>query len=157
MIGLRFVQVKANNAFVIIIVIRWVLIQGVSIFKSIRLWSIVYTSPVQFCLSFQRKVINCNMSTISERLPKRPWTTAKLSLTKSHHLQKVYLQFWELKSPKMSTKGKYRVCCSSYTRVAELGSLSSGAKMAMKIFVKCVFTIFAPTASFLQVIANLQN
>ena len=28
-------------------------------------------------------------------------------------------------------------------RVAELGSLSLGAKMAMKIFVKCVFTIFA--------------
>ena len=27
-------------------------------------------------------------------------------------------------------------------RVAELGSLSSGAKMAMKIFVKRVFTIF---------------
>ena len=28
-------------------------------------------------------------------------------------------------------------------RVAELGSLSSGAKMAMKIFVRRVFTIFA--------------
>ena len=28
------------------------------------------------------------------------------------------------------------------SRVAELGSLSSGAKMAMKIFVKRVFTIF---------------
>ena len=43
------------------------------------------------------------------------------------------------------------------TRVAELGSLSSGAKMAMKIFVKRVFTIFASNASFLRVIANLQN
>ena len=42
-------------------------------------------------------------------------------------------------------------------RVAELGSLSSGAKMAMKIFVKCVFTTFASNASFLRVIANLQN
>ena len=42
-------------------------------------------------------------------------------------------------------------------RVAELGSLSSGAKMAMKIFVKCVFTIFAANASFLRVIANLQT
>ena len=42
-------------------------------------------------------------------------------------------------------------------RVAELGSLSSGAKMAMKIFVKRVFTIFASNASFLRVIANLQN
>ena len=41
------------------------------------------------------------------------------------------------------------------TRVAELGSLSSGAKMAMKIYVKCVFTIFATNASFLRVIANL--
>ena len=41
-------------------------------------------------------------------------------------------------------------------RVAELGSLSSGAKMAMKIFVKRVFTIFATNASFLRVIANLQ-
>ena len=32
-------------------------------------------------------------------------------------------------------------------RVAELGSLSSGAKMAMEIFVKRVFTIFASNAS----------
>ena len=42
-------------------------------------------------------------------------------------------------------------------RVAELGSLSSGAKMALKIFVNCIFTIFASNASFLRVIANLQN
>ena len=44
--------------------------------------------------------------------------------------------------------------CKPRARVAELGSLSSGAKIAMKIFVKRVFTIFA---SFLRVIANLQN
>ena len=36
--------------------------------------------------------------------------------------------------------GQYTLLVS---RVAELGSLSSGAKMAMKIFVKRVFTIFA--------------
>ena len=42
-------------------------------------------------------------------------------------------------------------------RVAELGSLSSGAKMAMKIFVKRIFTIFPSNALFLHVIANLQN
>ena len=41
-------------------------------------------------------------------------------------------------------------------RVAELGSLSSGAKRAMKVVVKRVFTIFATNASFLRVIANLQ-
>ena len=41
-------------------------------------------------------------------------------------------------------------------RVAELGSLSLGAKMALEIFVKRVFTIFATNASFLRVIANLQ-
>ena len=34
------------------------------------------------------------------------------------------------------------------TRVAELGSLSSGAKMAMKIFVKRIFTIFPTMRSF---------
>ena len=44
-----------------------------------------------------------------------------------------------------------------HIRVAELGSLSSRAKMAMKIFVKRVFTIFASNALFLRVIANLQN
>ena len=44
----------------------------------------------------------------------------------------------------------------SSIRVAELGSLSSGAKMATKIFVKRVFIIFATKASFLRVIANLQ-
>ena len=43
-----------------------------------------------------------------------------------------------------------------YIRVAELGSLSSGAKMAVKIFVKRIFTIFATKASFLRVIVNLQ-
>ena len=42
------------------------------------------------------------------------------------------------------------------SRVAELDSLSSGAKMAMKIFVKRVFKIFATKASFWRVIANLQ-
>ena len=42
-------------------------------------------------------------------------------------------------------------------RVAELGSLASGAKLAMKIFVKRVFTTSASNASFLGVIANLQN
>ena len=41
-------------------------------------------------------------------------------------------------------------------RVAEVGSLSLGAKMAMQIFVKRVFTIFATNASFLCAIANLQ-
>ena len=43
------------------------------------------------------------------------------------------------------------------SRVAELGSVSSGAKMEMKMFVKRVFTIFASNASFLRVIASLQN
>ena len=42
-------------------------------------------------------------------------------------------------------------------RVAELGSLSSGAKMALKIFVKRVLIIFASNALFLRVIANLQD
>ena len=41
-------------------------------------------------------------------------------------------------------------------RVAGLGRLSAGEKMAMKPFVKRVFTIFATNASFLRVIANLQ-
>ena len=41
-------------------------------------------------------------------------------------------------------------------RVAELGSLSSGAKRAKKVFVKRIFTIFATNASFLHVITNLQ-
>ena len=41
-------------------------------------------------------------------------------------------------------------------RVEEFGSLSPGTKMAMKIFVKRVFTTFATTASFLRLIANLQ-
>ena len=51
----------------------------------------------------------------------------------------------------LMTKGRV------WIRVAELGSLSSGAKMAMRIFVKRVFTIFATNASFLRVIANLQR
>ena len=42
------------------------------------------------------------------------------------------------------------------SRVAELGSLSSGAKMAIKTFGKRVFIVFATNKSFLRVIANLQ-
>ena len=50
-----------------------------------------------------------------------------------------------------------KVTVPVYARVAELGSLSSGAKMAMKTFVKRVFTIFVSNALFLRVIAKLQN
>ena len=39
-------------------------------------------------------------------------------------------------------------------RVAGLGRLSAGAKMALKPFVKRVFSIFATNASFLRVISN---
>ena len=53
--------------------------------------------------------------------------------------------------------GRSKLGGTTVVRVAELGSLSSGAKMAMKIFVKHVLTIFASNASFLRVIANLQN
>ena len=47
--------------------------------------------------------------------------------------------------------------CIPTLRVAEVGSLSSKAKMVMKIFVKRVFTIVATNASFLRVIANLKT
>ena len=42
------------------------------------------------------------------------------------------------------------------SRVAGLGRLSAGAKMAMKPFVKRVFTFFATNASFLRVISNFR-
>jgi len=42
-------------------------------------------------------------------------------------------------------------------RVTEVGSLSTSAKMAVQIFVRCIFAIFATDASFLRVIANLQS
>ena len=41
-------------------------------------------------------------------------------------------------------------------RVAEVGSLSARAKMAIQIFVRHVFAIFATNTSFLRIIANLQ-
>ena len=44
-------------------------------------------------------------------------------------------------------------CLTPLCRVAGLGRLSVGAKMAMKPFVKRVFTIFATNASFLRVIS----
>ena len=75
----------------------------------------------------------------------------------------LFIFFFALGVALLETNNKYRegvkssIDCSIYSRVAELGSLSSGAKMAMKIFVKGVFTIFATNASFLRVIANLQN
>ena len=58
---------------------------------------------------------------------------------------------WGLDSVK-----SWPVPCNGYlwTRVAGLGRLSAGAKMAMKPFVKRVFTIFATNVSFLRVISN---
>ena len=41
-------------------------------------------------------------------------------------------------------------------RVAEVGSLSSKAKIAINVFVRRIFAIFAKNASFLRGIANLQ-
>ena len=41
-----------------------------------------------------------------------------------------------------------------FSRVAEVGSLSTRAKMAINIYIY-IFTIFATIASFLRVIANL--
>ena len=41
-------------------------------------------------------------------------------------------------------------------RMAEVGSLSARAKIATKVFVRCVFGNFATKALFLPVVANLQ-
>ena len=41
--------------------------------------------------------------------------------------------------------------------MADVGSLSAKAKMAIKVFVRRVFAIFASIASFLRVIADLQK
>ena len=40
--------------------------------------------------------------------------------------------------------------------VAEVGSLPASAKMAIQIFVRCIFAIFATNAPFLRIIPNLQ-
>ena len=45
--------------------------------------------------------------------------------------------------------------CVEAPRVAENGSLSARAQLAVQIFIKRVFTIFATNASFLRIIANL--
>ena len=42
-------------------------------------------------------------------------------------------------------------------RVAEVGSLSARAKLAIKTFVKRIFAIFATNTSFLRIIANLNQ
>ena len=62
-----------------------------------------------------------------------------------------------LHNTKTNTKIQSQTQILIQIRVAELGSLSSGPKMAIKIFVKRIFAIFASNASFLRVIANLQN
>ena len=59
----------------------------------------------------------------------------------------------------LEKKFKCQICLSSLTisllsRVAGLGRLSAGAKMAMKPFVKRVFNIFATNGSFFRVISN---
>ena len=46
--------------------------------------------------------------------------------------------------------------CIDLNGVAEVGSLSVRANMAIKIFVGRIFAIFATNASFMSVTANLQ-
>ena len=57
---------------------------------------------------------------------------------------------------RIANPSKTAVCMIMRCRVAGLGSLSAGAKMAMKPFVKRVFTIFTTNASFLSVISNFR-
>ena len=57
---------------------------------------------------------------------------------------------------KYSIESKQSTKIIEQARVAGLGRLSAGAKMAMKPFVKRVFTIFATNASFLRVISNFR-
>ena len=89
-----------------------------------------------WCSWWKKKVIN--------RMLLEPWCPG--SLTISQHPLWPEKCFWSSGS---STPKSYP------SRVAELGSLLLGAKMAMKTFVKRVFTIFATNALFLRVIANL--
>ena len=91
-----------------------------------------------WCSWWKKKVIN--------RMLLEPWCPG--SLTISQHPLWPEKCFWSSGS---STPKSYP------SRVAELGSLLLGAKMAMKTFVKRVFTIFASNASFKRVIANLQK
>ena len=91
-----------------------------------------------WCSWWKKKVIN--------RMLLEPWCPG--SLTISQHPLWPEKCFWSSGS---STPKSYP------SRVAELGSLLLGAKMAMKTFVKRVFTIFATNALFLRVIANLQK
>ena len=101
-------------------------------------------NKVEVCTRFQivtcihafAKVITCflchNSQLVQELSEDRVWRkcTFKKLLIKSKH----------------SNNMKFLILSSD--RVAELGSLSSGAKMEMKIFIKRVFTIFASNASF---------
>ena len=76
-----------------------------------------------------------------------------------YNLTKHTLQGYTRKNFQLITTHK-RIFCHLFivpeTRMAEVGSHSSRAKMAIRIFVKQVFTIFAINASFLLVNANLQ-
>ena len=96
--------------------------------------------------------------TIGEEWAKQ-WRSPMLSIMNSDTAiaQQISQQRREGQKRNQQTLYERLVTVSVDGRVAELSSLSSGAKMAMKIFVKRVFTIFASNASFLRVIANLQN
>ena len=89
-------------------------------------------------------------------------------LKEEHNHQEKYFQFYENKRwltaqtvplcvelPKdfhllLNSKPKKAAMLILQSRVVGLGSLSWGAKMAMKIFVKRVFTIFPINASLLR-------
>ena len=71
------------------------------------------------------------------------WAPNYLLVVKIHILA-IFIHSWTNEYKLFS-----RLKCPMFQyRVAELGSLSSGAKMAKKIFVKGVFTIFASNALF---------
>ena len=107
---------------------------------------------VQICLTSSKMSFHtCSVSFVQLSLfytydeQETPWCFTNVSLA-------IYL----LLSLTMIVFIKIWVIPLNQIRVAELGSLSSEAKMAMQIFVKRGITIFATNALFLCVIANLQ-
>ena len=119
-----------------------------------------YSGVTIFALKITAKIskmsVRCKKNTTNSTLHRFPTLHFEVRIKSVYGIIKtvivVYIWIDQNKS-KMKTSVQSEML---WDRVAELGSLSSGTKMAMKIFVKHVFTIFATNASFLRVIANLQ-
>ena len=117
---------------------------------------LVWPRPELSCVVTRSETISGYRNYMPRTLPKKGQQCSTSVMFKLYWIQSITRQ--RQYSPFLTAINSHRQVLKDivYGRVAGLGRLSAGAKMAMKPFVKREFTIFATNALFLRVISNFR-